>query len=190
MILIDGDRLMPGNVVRHLVDAGGVGLPKAVAVKRNVERRFPGLVSIQAIQRDLVEADDAVDLLQSNDLVINATADFSVTALLVAAAKSTGSHLLSVVLQNQGQTYRVDVLPPLGASGALAPSTRQEADSESQYFDSGCGSPISPTPPSAVIEAASAAVRHAFGLLLSRPISDAGETRDLDLGSNTAKAAS
>ncbi len=179
--VVDGDRLMPGNLVRHLVGSEGVGLCKATAVKRNLERRFPNLVTVTAIDSDLTAADEAVRLIEESDLVINATADFAVTALLGAAAGAVEKTLLSVAIQNEGWTFRIDVMPPLDEVAALPSSARRGHAPAPLYFDSGCGSPISPTPPSAVIEAASAAVRHAFGLLLSTPIAPDGEVRDLDL---------
>ncbi|CAM5743054.1 hypothetical protein SALBM311S_02531 [Streptomyces alboniger] len=86
---------------------------------------------------------------------------------------------LSAALQNDGRTYRIDVLPPLDAAAPLPPSTTTADTQAPPLFEAGCGSPISPTPPHAVIEAAAATVRHAIGLLVDRPLHPAGETRHL-----------
>ncbi|MFF4961177.1 HesA/MoeB/ThiF family protein [Streptomyces sp. NPDC001222] len=180
LTLIDDDVVMPGNLVRHLVGPDTVGLPKVEAVKRHLVRQDEVLASgIGIINGALTSGADAVDHLRNHDLVVNATADFATTALLHVSARTVGTRVLSAALQNDGRTYRIDVLPPLGDAAPLPPSTTR-ADTEAPLlFETGCGSPISPTPPHAVIEAAAATVRHAIGLLVERPLHPAGETRHL-----------
>ncbi|MEV7434012.1 HesA/MoeB/ThiF family protein [Streptomyces griseoviridis] len=180
LTLIDDDVVMPGNLVRHLVGPDTVGLPKVEAVKRHLVRQDEVLASgIGIINGALTSGADAVDHLRNHDLVVNATADFATTALLHVSARTVGTRILSAALQNDGRTYRIDVLPPLGDAAPLPPSTTR-ADTEAPLlFEAGCGSPISPTPPHAVIEAAAATVRHAIGLLVERPLHPAGETRHL-----------
>jgi hypothetical protein len=179
LTLIDGDLLMPGNLVRHLAGREFIGFKKANAVMKTLERRASGL-TVDAIDHRLFALDETTEILLEADLVINATADFSVTAMLHAAAIATGTHVLSAALQNDGTTIRIDVLPPLEEALALPSTQRAIAEGAPLFFDNSCGSPISPTPPAAVIEAAGATVRHAVGLLLQRPISPAGEARHLD----------
>ncbi|MFI8170913.1 HesA/MoeB/ThiF family protein [Streptomyces sp. NPDC085931] len=180
LTLIDDDVVMPGNLVRHLVGPDTVGLPKVEAVKRHLVRHNDALASgIGIINGALTSGAAAVDHLRNHDLVVNATADFATTALLHVSARTVGIRVLSAALQNDGRTYRIDVLPPLGDAAPLPPSTTR-ADTEAPLlFEAGCGSPISPTPPHAVIEAAAATVRHAIGLLVERPLHPAGETRHL-----------
>ncbi|MFS0695011.1 hypothetical protein [Streptomyces nitrosporeus] len=108
---------------------------------------------------------------------MNATADFATTALLHVSALQLDTQVLSSALQNDGRTYRIDVPPPIDAAAPLPPSTTGADTEAPQLFEAGCGSPISPTPPHAVIEAAAATVRHAVGLLVDRPLHPAGETR-------------
>ncbi|MFF1257596.1 HesA/MoeB/ThiF family protein [Streptomyces sp. NPDC058321] len=180
LTLIDDDVVMPGNLVRHLVGPDAVGLPKVEAVKqhlvRNHEVQSDG---IGTIDRALTTGSDALDHLQNHDLVVDATADFATTALLHVGARSLGTRVLSAVLQNDGMTYRIDVLPPLDGAASLPPSTTNADAAAPPLFEAGCGSPISPTPPHAVTEAAAATVRHAIGLLVGRPLHPAGETRHL-----------
>lgn len=182
LTLVDDDVVMPGNVVRHLVGLDAVGMPKVAAVKRHITGRA-GLVAggISAHDEALTAGADTVRLLKQHDLVVNATADFATTAILHVTAESLGTHVLSVALINDGAAYRIDVLPPLGAASPLPPA-KSDVDSETpKAFEAGCGSPVSPTPPHAVIEAAAAAVRHAIGLLVDRPIHPAGEARNLQI---------
>lgn len=181
LTLIDPDIVLPGNLVRHLVDPSCVGLAKVEAVRRHLTERYGDRkLTVESTIQRLDNGADAFDLINAHDLVINASADFSTTALLRVAAASQDQHILSVALRDRGATFRIDVLPPLAdveATPALsAPSTQKEV---TELFEPGCGSPISPAPPHAVIEAASAAVRHAIGFLTGRPLDDAGETRNV-----------
>ncbi|MGW0651683.1 ThiF family adenylyltransferase [Streptomyces umbrinus] len=180
LTLIDDDVVMPGNLVRHLVGPDAVGLPKAEAVKRHLVRHKEApAAGIDTINSALTSGAEAVDHLRNHDLVVNATADFATTALLHVSALTLGTRVLSAVLQNDGRTYRIDVLPPLDDAAPLPPSTTRADTGAPQLFEAGCGSPISPTPPHAVIEAAAATVCHAVGLLVDRPLHPAGETRHL-----------
>lgn len=180
LALVDDDLVMPGNLVRHLVGADAVGLLKVEAVKQHLVRRNEISASdITLIDRALTSGAEAMDLLRSHDLVVNATADFATTALLHVTAESLGTRVLSAALQDDGATFRIDVLPPLDNATALPPSMTSVGSEAPDLFEAGCGSPISSTPPHAVIEAAAATVRHAIGLLLDHPLDPAGETRNL-----------
>lgn len=180
LTLVDADVVMPGNLVRHLVGPEAIGRSKAQAVKSHLVARseiHPD--SINLIETALSTGAEAVDLLNEHDLVINATADFATTALLHVAAESIGTRILSAALQNTGATYRIDVLPPLDGATPQPSSTIAARSPSAEVFEAGCGSPISPTPPVAVIEAAAATVRHAIGLILKSPLNPAGEVRNI-----------
>lgn len=180
LTLVDHDIIMPGNVIRHLVGPDTVGLSKVVAVKRHIAARSQLQAgNIAVIGDQLSSGDLAAELIQAHELVVNATADFATTALLHVTAEALDTHILSAALQNDGSIYRIDVLPPLENAGPLPPSAPDAGRAIHLVFESGCGSPISPTPPHAVIEAAAATVRHAIGLLVNRPLHPAGEVRQL-----------
>jgi hypothetical protein len=180
LTLVDHDVMMPGNVIRHLVGPDTVGLSKVDAVKWHIAARSQLQAGdIAVIGDQLSSGDSAAELLQGHDLVVNATADFATTALLHVTAEALDTHVLSAALQHDGMTYRIDVLPPLGDAGPLPPSAPDTGRANHLVFESGCGSPISPTPPHAVTEAAAATVRHAIGLLVNRPVHPAGEVRHL-----------
>lgn len=180
LTLVDADVVMPGNLVRHLVGPEAVGLTKGEAVKDHLVARADIQGSdIEVIDDHISSGDAAVELLQNHDLVVNATADFATTALLHVVAKSLGTRVLSAALQNDGATYRIDVLPPLDGATSHPPSALNTEQSTAEVFEAGCGSSISPTPPYAVIEAAAATVRHALGLLTNSPLHPAGEVRTI-----------
>lgn len=181
LTLIDGDRVTPGNLVRHLVGPECVGMGKPTAVKRHLMHAHSiGASRIVTDEAPLTDASHALDLMIANDLVINATADYAVTALLHATAASAGTHIISAALQGEGATFRIDVLPPVEGCVALPPTAIDAPPSSApEYFEPGCGSPVSRTPPHSVVEAAAATVRHAVGLLLHQPVHPAGEIRRL-----------
>lgn len=183
LTLVDDDVVMPGNLVRHLVGPETVGLPKVKAVRQHlVARNEIPARDIDVIDEALMSGTEAVDLLRSHDLVVKATADFATTALLHVTAESLGTRIVSAAIQNDGTTYRIDVLPPLDDADPLTPSTSDTNRKTPEVFEAGCGSPISPTPPYVAIEAAAATVRHAVGLLVERPLHPAGEVRNLPTG--------
>ena len=180
LTLVDGDVVMPGNLVRHLVGPEAVGASKVKAVRQHlITRSEIAADGIGVISEALTSGDEALDLLKSHDLVVNATADFATTALLHVAAESLATRIVSAVVQDNGASFRIDVLPPLDGTDPLPPSTIDTGGNPPEVFEAGCGSPISPTPPYAVIEAAAATVRHAIGLLVERPLHPAGEVRNL-----------
>jgi molybdopterin/thiamine biosynthesis adenylyltransferase len=183
LTLVDGDVVMPGNLVRHLVGPEMVGLSKVKAVKQQlVTRNHIAATDIAAIDGALIFGDEAVELLSSHDLVVNATADFATTALLHVAAQALEKRIVSAAIQNDGTSYRIDLLPPLDGADSLPPSPFVAERLGPDLFEAGCGSPISPTPPYVVIEAAAATVRHAIALLIERPLHPAGEVRNLPTG--------
>lgn len=188
LTLVDDDIVMPGNLIRHLVGPEMVGLPKVTAVKRHlVARHEVAADDIEELNEAVSSGDAAIELLTSHDLVVDTSADFATTALLHVAARSVRKRIISASIQNDGATYRVDLLPPLEGANALPSSSVVGAQQQSAAFEAGCGSPISPTPPHVAIEAASAAVRHVIGLLIERPVHPAGEVRDLTTPARTVQ---
>jgi len=180
LMLVDHDIVMPGNLIRHLVGPEMVGLPKVTAVKRHLAARH-GVAGdgIEVFDAAVSSGDVAMELLTSNDLVVDTSADFATTALLHVAARSARRRILSASVQNDGATYRVDLLPPLEGASPLPSSSIDVGQHLPAVFEAGCGSPISPTPPHAVVEASSATVRHIIGLLIGRPVDPSGEVRNL-----------
>jgi molybdopterin/thiamine biosynthesis adenylyltransferase len=179
LTLIDDDIVMPGNLIRHLVGPEMVGLPKVTAVKRHlVNRHEVAGENIEELNETVSSGDVAVELLTNHDLVVDTSADFATTALLHVAARSAQKRTISASIQNDGATYRVDVLPPLEGADALPGSSVVVDQQSPAVFESGCGSPISPTPPHVAVEAAAATVRHVIGLLIERPVHASGEVRN------------
>ncbi len=178
LTLLDDDVLRPGNLVRHLAAADHVGLTKARAVRQIIGGKGSP-VEITHRKGMLRTTQDADELISEHDLVIDATADGSASALLRYAAEERGAHILSVCIQNDGTTLRVDIVPPLAGASPLPESPRRP--NLTPAYEGGCGSPVSPTPPHAVSETAAMAARHACALLTGHPVHPSGELRDLPI---------
>jgi molybdopterin/thiamine biosynthesis adenylyltransferase len=180
LTLVDNDIVMPGNLIRHLVGPDMVGMLKTKAVQQHLITHH-GITAENITTKDqaLTSVEDSATLLKSHDVVVNATADFATTALLHVTAQTLSRRIISAAIQNRGTSYRIDLLPPLEGADPLPSSALDTEQQNPEIFEAGCGSPISPTPPYVVMEAAAATVRHTVGLLTGHPLHPAGEIRNL-----------
>jgi molybdopterin/thiamine biosynthesis adenylyltransferase len=177
--LLDRDRLLPGNAVRHLAGADHVGQSKVDAVKQVLTRTRPGTgCRVNARFEAVSTLAEAGALLQSADLVIDATADATASTLLAAAATAGAGRVVSVAVLADGYAVRVDHWPAPAPGALPAPDLPPAAPG---VYEAGCSSPVSTTPPAAVWEAAAVAARHAIDELLTVPHA-AGEERRLHPG--------
>ncbi|RMB57823.1 ThiF family adenylyltransferase [Tessaracoccus antarcticus] len=175
----DFQRLTPGNMTRHLVAIlGYAGHNKADALQSLLSNRPYNRSKIESDWTGLRSPAEAIRVLRSHDLVVDATADGSVLAMLQDASVLTDSRFVTTCLQNDGRSMRVDIVPPLDGADAIPPTVLRPS-SAPEVFEAGCGEPVSPTPPHAVAEAAAVTVRHLVGLLTGTPEAPAGEHRDL-----------
>jgi len=167
--LIDGQLLRPGNVIRHLAPPRLAGLPKADAVKQVLLSYELGGDHIQAKQSKIETPGQALEILDSSDLVIDATADQRATAMLCWAATTTGRPMVTACVQREGGIARADRFPLRCEEGHLPPVP--EAPYLALVRERGCGDAVSLTPPSAVMAAAELAVELARDeLTLSRSL--------------------
>lgn len=156
--LVDGERLRFGNCARHLADESLVHANKAVAVKQMLLLRAQTAgCSIKAIANEIT-AHNAAQLIDGRDLIVDATANGRVLALLEAVADNISLSFVSVALYGAGAVARVDRLGKGTApwERRLPPVVRSGPEG---VPESGCGDPVSQTPPSSVVAAASLAAR-------------------------------
>lgn len=171
----DGDIVRPGNAVRHVVPATFAGHFKVNALRHILSQRPYCVTDIASEPRHLTSREEVPDLLDHYDLVIDATADGSASAMLADAARTLGARIISAALQDEGRVVRVDVIPPINGLAIEAVDHIQR--DEREYFEAGCGDPVSMTPPYAAMEAAAVATRVAVRILLDLQTSPAGEVR-------------
>lgn len=151
--LLDPERLRPGNLIRHLADNSLVGLPKSVAVRTELSSIGLDASNVKPFILRITTPKQALDLLKSHDLVVDATADARATALLRWAAEELQKHMISVCIQRDGGIARVDRFPLWDGEGHLS-AVPILPDDQGTTYEMGCGSPVSKTPPMAVVKAA------------------------------------
>ncbi len=166
--LVDHDLLRPGNCIRHLAGHRSIGEDKTLAVRNVlVERELMDADAIVTTEL-MLDARLAVNLLETADVVIDATADDNVRGLLAhlhasATAHDLASSVVSVAVHRSGGVIRSDRWPR-SDGGAPAPIPAHP-DGEVELFEGGCGDPVSTTPAASVLEAAGLASRHVIDLL-------------------------
>lgn len=169
LLLVDGDRLRPGNLVRHAARASFVGRPKAEAMAESLGAPAQGLAG------NVDSLGFAGRLVESSHLVIDATANEVVTQLLAEAGRVADKAIISVYLANEGRSKVVEILPsPTGER--LIPQDMMPAAPDG--VESGCGDPVSATPPFAVMEVASMACRIATAILVDDTANAKSELRE------------
>jgi hypothetical protein len=158
--LADGERLRPGNVVRHLGGLDHVGRPKPDAVRACLRRVDPDVSHVRT-RGSLVDLDDATALVREHHVVLDATGSARASSLLATAAeqvgRGSGHAVVSVCVQRDGDVLRVDRMPVRRGEIHLPPLSPRESTISQR--ERGCGAPVSPTPPGAVTAAAELAFR-------------------------------
>lgn len=171
----DFDTLLPGNLARHAASPAFIGASKTEAVRDTAAQRDPDRPIKTA--PGIGGLDQAVHLLRESDLVVDCTGDRLTWQLLLAAAEVVGVSFLHVAIIGHGQVGRVDVCPPLGDTDPL-PEDQVQVLAANEW-EGGCGDPVSPTPPAAVVEIAAMGARFAIRMLAGEQVAPAGETREL-----------
>lgn len=166
LTLVDGDRLRPGNCIRHLAGPEHVGRAKVDAVadvlaKHGIQGDHVERIASHATSVELVER-----LFDENDLVIDATGNGPATALVLTAGRALQRTALSVCLQRGGTAARVDRVPLHSGEEHYPPTPAGGPAAEGR--EGGCGDPISPTPPWACVSAAGLAAAAAVDALTGR----------------------
>lgn len=161
LALIDPELLRPGNVVRHSAGLRHVGWSKPHAVRDCLSAIDPQVSGVTVRPGQLTTLAEATDLVLGHRIVVDATGSGRASSLLATAVTrlDAGSDhtVVSVCVQRDGHVLRVDRMPLRPGESYLPPLPAPEYTRELR--ERGCGGPISPTPPGAVVAAAELAVR-------------------------------
>lgn len=161
LTLLDAERLRPGNAVRHLAGVGHVGRPKAHAVRNCLAAIGPDVTTVRAYHGRLTDLDEASALVLANRVVLDATGSGRASSLLATAATliapEVDHSVVSACVQRDGDVLRVDRMPLRSGENHLP--ALELVDDATHLRERGCGSPVSPTPPGAVVAAAELAHR-------------------------------
>lgn len=156
LTLIDGEVLRPGNVVRHLAGRDQVGLPKVKAVRACLDA-IDDTTKVRATSGSVRSLSDAIKLVCEHDVVVDATASARASSVFATAAEIIGGVVVSVCVQREGDVVRVDRFP--ADEGETYLPGLELIDDGDLPWERGCGSPVSLTPPGAVVAAAELACR-------------------------------
>ena len=169
LTLIDYELLRPGNCIRHIAPPAMIGLPKVDATARTLDGLFAGPGKITTRRDAVVGFAEACKECEASDLVVDATGHNATSLAFLDASAATGTLVMCVALVQEGRVIRVDRAPLLTAE-EWAPPVALPIITQVTAREGGCGSPVSLTPPWAVLKAASEATRRAIDLLMDRPV--------------------
>jgi hypothetical protein len=161
LTLVDAELLRPGNVVRHFADSRYAGWPKPLAVRDRLAMIDPDVAAVTVNCDRLMTLEEATALVLEHRIVLDATGSGRATSLLAAAVTGLDAEsdhvVVSVCVQRDGDVLRVDRIPLRPGEVHLPPLAAVEHTS--RLRERGCGSPVSPTPPGAVVAAAELALQ-------------------------------
>ena len=167
LTLVDGDRVLPGNCIRHVATRKDVGRAKTDAVKEHLtESRIMAEDAVVSMDLQLTSVAATERLFAGHDLVVDATGNGPATALIITASEALDRPAFTVCLLRSGSVARVDRFP-------LGPGERHDppvppGEPSLVLREGGCGDPVSPTPPWACAAAAARAAGMAADWLSGR----------------------
>jgi molybdopterin/thiamine biosynthesis adenylyltransferase len=172
MTVVDGDRLRPGNVVRHALGHSLVGWNKADGVKQELVTRSPW-TSVRVRDTNAWGPKEIADLCESNDLVIDATGNAAFSIMISQVAESRNWPLVSVSLYRAGRIGRVrrqwrDVPAIYRRAELSSYPLIPPGDENDVFLEAGCSAPVNLAPPYAVVSAAALACQVSVDTLLNR----------------------
>jgi ThiF family len=173
IMAVDGERLRPGDLVRHAGITVSVGSPKVEAVALMASVAAPW-TEVRPIRVSTWDPDALDGETIGADLVIDAVGEVSFTDQLSRRLIAGVVPMLSVALFRGGSVARVRIR----ASGGVPLHERVASDSfpmippgpmeETPSWETGCAAPVNNAPPVAVVSAAALAARVAIEVLTGR----------------------
>ncbi len=170
--VVDGDRLRPGNVVRHALGHSLVGRNKADAVKQELASRSPW-TDVRVRDTYAWGPQEITGLCESNDLVIDATGNAAFSIVISEVAESRKWPLVSVGLYRGGRVGRVrrqwrDVPAIYRRAELDSYPLIPPGDEGDVFLETGCSAPVNLAPPYAVLSAAALACQVSVDTMLGR----------------------
>ena len=160
--IVDGDVLLPGNVVRHVASHSHVGSGKVEAVKAVISDHAPW-TEVSTFRESPLTPVEIGQRITNADIVIDATGNQSFTEAVAIVALGEGKPLVSGALYRGGFIGRVrrQVLPEdtpihLREESARYPVVpRGPATEDFAIPELGCSAPVNNAPPALVLACAS-----------------------------------
>ncbi len=174
LTLVDGDRIRPGNAVRHVGDIGHTGQLKTSVLWMRILYHTPNVY----VEKHVATWDPERlrEYIARADVVVDATAEQPFSLLLNEICVSAGRPLVQVETARRAAFGRVRVVRPgrdacLLCYEAHAQSKRYPVvppGDEGEFFDDGCGVPTVEAPAVDVEATANWATRVVLWLLQDR----------------------
>ncbi len=171
--VVDGERLRPGDLVRHAANGLWTGQSKVVAVALDAEDVAPW-TKVRPINDSSWEPDAILGAFAGMDVVIDAVGEESFTSQLSRIAADAHLPILSIALYRGGAVARAR----LRSAGGMPIHERVDSPSFPKIppgplepavsWETGCAAPVNNAPPLAVVSAASLAARLAVEVLTGR----------------------
>lgn len=156
--VVDGEVLLPENVVRHVAGHDQVGNPKVQAVHRVIEKHAPWTEVVEVPEAPVTPA-RIREIISESDIVVDATGNDAFVPALAMVAGEMGKPLVSGALYRGGSVARVQrqvldgdtpinlredgnrypVIPAGDGHGEFAPPAL------------GCSAPVNNAPPASVM---------------------------------------
>ena len=178
IVVIDGENIDPGNIVRHTLTLDDEGKNKANAVANRLNLASPYAV-VNAIDRDLDPQDpECRRTIEKADFVIDCTASNEVIAELHAFSWKEATTFVSISIGINSERLYVFATPGWKFSvnqfrQLVNPLIQQDYDShpgfELPQQDAGCWHPLFPARSSDIWLASSIAVRELEDLINAKP---------------------
>ena len=175
--IVDGERLSPGNVVRHVAGHDQVGGPKVNAVEAVIRNHAPWTkVESIAPPANPYGSQEIAKLVENADVVIDATGNDSFVHPVARVAEGLGKPLVSGALLRGGFIGRVQrkaldsdapiTSRPDSPKYPIVPPGEPAADLAEP--DLGCSAPVNNAPPASVLACAALIAQAAIDVLTKR----------------------
>lgn len=171
IVLVDGDRLRPGNLVRHAATFG-IGADKTLATHIRVNATAPW-TKVETVSESPWSPDRLGELMAGLDLAVEATGMATFSELLGRVAGQVEVPLVSAALYRGGSVGRVR-RQLLGVDTPIAERSDEERyplippGEEPVALEPGCSAPVNNASPVAVAAIAAASSDVAIDLLAGR----------------------
>ena len=173
--IVDGDVLLPENVVRHVAGHDQVGALKVQAVHRVINRHAPW-IEVREFSEAPVTPGRIRELISDSDIVVDTTGNDAFVPALAMVASEMEKPLVSGALYRGGSVARVqrqvlagDTPIHLREEGQQYPAI-PVGDAHSDYVVSalGCSAPVNNAPPASVLACAALTVQVVIDALTGR----------------------
>ena len=156
--VVDGEMLLPENVVRHVAGHDQVGRPKVQAVHRVIEKHAPWTEVAEVPEAPMAPA-RIRELISGSDVVVDTTGNDAFVPALAMVAEELGKPLVSGALYRGGSVARVQRQVLAGDT----PIHRREegpqypvipgGDGHNEFATPalGCSAPVNNAPPASVM---------------------------------------